>query len=156
MRRVNVEEVVDAPVDDVWASWDNFGDVARFHPGIKASRLLSGSSDTGLGARRQCDLSDGGKQFVREKIVAYNPPHRMVIDIYEATVPIRSAQATLKLSPLGADRTRVTMTMEFTPGTGLLGKLMSPMMASQFKSMLGKVLKSNADFVTRGVEVARQ
>ena len=155
MKTVNVEEIVGASVEDVWASWDNFGDVARFHPGIKASRLLSGSTDTGLGAQRQCDLSDGGKQYVCEKIVAYDPPHRMVIDIYEATVPIRSAQATLKLSSMGANRTRVTMTMEFTPGMGLLGKLMSPMMASQFKSMLGKVLKSNADFVTNGVEVAR-
>ncbi|MEL7098736.1 MAG: SRPBCC family protein [Pseudomonadota bacterium] len=155
MKTVNVEHIVDASIEDVWASWDSFGDVARFHPGIKASRLLAGSTETGLGARRQCDLSNGGKQFVREKIVAYDPPHRMVIDIYEATVPIRSAQATLRLAPLNADRTRVTMKMEFAPGMGLLGKLMSPMMASQFKSTLEKVLKSNADFVTNGLEVAR-
>lgn len=155
MKTITVEETVAASVDDVWSSWDRFGDVARFHPGIKASRLLAGSAASGLGARRQCDLSEGGKQFVREKIVAYEPPHRMVIDIYEATVPIRSAQATLTLSPRGANQTHVTMTMAFTPGMGLLGRLMSPMMASQFRSMLAKVLKSNAAFVTRGVEVTR-
>jgi len=155
MKTVSVEEIVAASVEDVWSSWDTFGEVARFHPGIKTSRLLTGSAGSGVGARRQCDLSDGGKQFVREKIIAYDPPHRMVIDIYEATVPIRSAQATLKLTPMGADRTHVSMTMVFTPGIGPLGRIMSPMMASQFKSMLGKVLKSNSDFVTRGVEVAR-
>ena len=155
MKTVTVKETVDAPVDQAWASWDDFGAVARFHPGIKASRLLAGSVESGVGASRQCDLSANGKQFVREKIVTYDPPHRMVIDIYEATVPIRSAQATLVLSPLGPEKTNVSMTMAFTPGMGVLGRMMSPMMASQFKSMLGKVLKGNADFVTRGVEVAR-
>lgn len=155
MKTVIVEETVDASVADVWSSWDDFGEVARFHPGIKASRLLSGSAQSGIGARRQCDLSDGGKQFVRERIVGYSPPHRMVIDIYEATVPIKSAQATLELEPVSSGQTRVTMTMEFTPAMGLLGKLMGPIMASQFKSMLGKVLRSNSKFVTRGVEIAR-
>ena len=155
MKKVTVTETVDAPVDQVWASWDDFGAVARFHPGIKASRLLDGSAQSGPGASRQCDLSANGKQFVREKIVTYDPPHRMVIDIFEATVPIRSAQATLVLTPIGAEKTKVSMTMTFTPSMGLLGRLMSPMMASQFKSMLGKVLKSNSDFVTRGAEVAR-
>ncbi|MDJ0685592.1 MAG: SRPBCC family protein [Alphaproteobacteria bacterium] len=155
MKTVIVEETVGASLDKVWASWDNFGEVARFHPGIMASRLLAGSAHSGVGARRQCDLSANGKQFVREKIVAYDPPHRMVIDIYEATVPIRSAKATLELSAAGADRTQVRMTMAFTPGMGFLGWLISPMMASQFKSMLAKALKSNAAFVMSGVEVAR-
>jgi len=155
MKSVTVEAIVDASVDKVWASWDDFGRVARFHPGIKASRLLAGSSPSGMGARRQCDLSGNGKQFVREKIVAYDPPNRMVIDIYETTVPIRSAQATLHLSPAGSGRTRVEMTMQFTPGMGLLGRLMSPMMTSQFRSMLGRVLKGNSAFVTSGIEVAR-
>lgn len=155
MKSVHVDEIVAASVDEVWASWDKFGEIARFHPGIKASRLLAGSSHSGIGARRQCDLSHNGRQFVREEIVAYEPPHRMVIDIYEATVPIRSAQATLELSSVSVDRTRVSMTMAFTPSMGFLGRLMSPMMASQFKSMLGKVLKSNSDYVTNGAEVAR-
>ena len=155
MKTVKVEEVVEAPIEQVWASWDRFGEVARFHPGIKASRLLAGSNLTGLGAQRQCDLSEGGKQFVRERIVAYEPPHRMVIDIFEASVPIKSATATLKLAPIGTDRTKVSMTMAFKPGLGPLGLLLGPMMKLQFKSMLGKVLKSNGMFVTKGIEVAR-
>ncbi|WP_299603334.1 SRPBCC family protein [uncultured Tateyamaria sp.] len=154
MKTVTVKEIVEAPVDQVWASWDDFGAVARFHPGIKASRLMDGSAQSGIGASRQCDLSANGKQFVREKIVSYDPPHRMVIDIFEATVPIRSAQATLTLTPRVGNMTLVTMTMQFTPGMGLIGRLMSPMMASQFRSMLGKVLKSNADYVTKGTEIA--
>ncbi len=155
MKKVTVKETINASVDQVWASRDDFSAVARVHPGIKASRLLDGSVQSGVGASRQCDLSANGKKFVREKIVTYDPPHRMVIDILEATVPIRSAQATLTVDAKGSNKTLVTMTMQFTPGMGLLGWVMSPMMASQFRSMLGKVLKSNADFVTNGTEIAR-
>ena len=68
MAVVVVDQTVEAPVADVWASWDAFADIVKFNPLLKDSYLLKDSADTGLGALRQCDFSDG-KNYIREKII---------------------------------------------------------------------------------------
>jgi hypothetical protein len=73
MARVVVEQIFKSPISDVWKSWDKFGDIDAFNPNLKRSFLLEGSHSTGLGATRQCDLADG-KNYIREKIIAYSPP----------------------------------------------------------------------------------
>jgi uncharacterized protein YndB with AHSA1/START domain len=37
MHEVTVTREVDAPVDRVWAAFDGFGGVYRFHPGVERS-----------------------------------------------------------------------------------------------------------------------
>ena len=49
METINVKKVIDAPVEKVWESWDDFGNIYKFNPGINASRLL-GEDSTGIGA----------------------------------------------------------------------------------------------------------
>ena len=152
MAKVSVTRTVDAPLDKLWASWDDFGAIYRFNPNLKGSFILDGSAKTGLGAERQCDLSDG-KNYIQERIVEYAPHRRLVIDVYNGTLPLKSAVASFDLKSLGPDRSEVTMTMEFKPKFGLLGKLMVPMMKPQFRKLLGKLLDGNKAFVERGEEV---
>lgn len=146
MVEVVVDQIVDASLTEVWASWDAFADIAKFNPHLKDSYLMEDSSDTGLGAIRQCDFSDG-KNYVREKIVGYVPQQQLVLEIYEGTVPIKDAVATLEFSPVGKNRSRVTMRMVFTPKMGLIGLMMLPMMKKQFSKMLGQLLAGNASYV---------
>jgi uncharacterized membrane protein len=146
MSEVTVTQIVNAPVADVWAVWDDFGNIADFNPGVEKSYLLNGSSPGGLGAERQCDFI-GGKIFVREKVVGYTPHKQMVIDIYDGNIPVKNAGATLNFKSLGANRTEVEMTMRFTPKMGLLGKMMVPMMKKQFRGALDGLLAGNANFV---------
>ncbi len=152
MAKVSITRTVDAPLDKLWASWDDFGAIYRFNPNLNGSFILDGSARTGLGAERQCDLSDG-KNYIQERIVEYTPHRRLVVDIYNGTLPLKSATAGFDLKSLGPDRSEVTMTMEFTPKFGLLGKLMVPMMKPQFRRLLGKLLDGNKAFVERGEEV---
>ncbi len=153
MADVTVKRVVNAPVADVWASWDNFGDIYKFNPNLKSSRLLSGSNDTGRGARRQCDMADG-KNHILERIIGYTPEKEMVIDIYDGTLPLKSAKATLRFVSTTNNRTEVSMRMDFVPKMGLLGKMMIPMMKPQFRKMLQGLVDANAAFVERGEEVS--
>lgn len=143
MPKVTVEKTVNAPVAEVWASWDRFGDIADFNPNLRASRLINGSAPSGKGATRQCDLSDG-KNHIRERIVEYVPGQRMVIDIYEGTMPLKRAVATVEVRAIGPRRTEVRMTMDFAPKYGLLGLAMVPVMKPTFRKMLGSLLDSNA------------
>ncbi|MEL6207810.1 MAG: SRPBCC family protein [Pseudomonadota bacterium] len=145
MAHVIVEKVVSATPADVWASWDDFGNIAKFNPNLAGSHLLADQA-TGVGATRQCDMKDG-KNHIRERIVEYAPKQRMVVDIYEGTMPLKKAVATIVLSPAGSGRTRVQMKMEFQPKFGLLGALMVPMMKPQFRKMLQALLDGNATYV---------
>lgn len=143
MPKVKVQKIVNAPVAEVWASWDSFGDIADFNPSLRASRLINGSAPSGKGATRQCDLKDG-KNHIRERIVEYDPGRRMVIDIYEGTMPLKRTLATVEVRAMGPARTEVSMTMDFAPKFGLLGLAMVPVMKPTFRRMLRGLLDGNA------------
>lgn len=149
MATVTVNRTINAPIEKVWASWDDFGGIFKFNPNLTQSYLIEGSQPTGKGAKRQCDINDG-KNWIREEVVAYVPNNSMKINIYDGTMPLKQAIATLDFRQLGRDQTGVTMTMEFEPKMGLLGKLMVPMMKPKFKGMLNKLLAGNDAFVTKG------
>jgi hypothetical protein len=104
----------------------------------------------GAGATRQCDLSDG-KTYIRERIIGYFPQQKIVIDIYEGTMPLKKAEATVVFRALAPNRTEVVMTMDFVPKMGLLGLLMVPMMKPTFRKMLRGLLRGNADYLERGL-----
>lgn len=152
MPDIIVNKTINASVAQVWESWDAFGDIERFNPNLKASRLINSSATTGKGAMRQCDLADG-KNFIRERIVEYVPEKRMVIDIFEGTMPLKSAVVTFTLMAKGPESTNVSLRMDFVPKFGLLGRMMVPMMKPQFRKMFDRLLSANAAFVERGEEV---
>lgn len=153
METINVKKVIDAPVEKVWESWDDFGNIYRFNPGINASRLL-GEDSTGIGAMRECDLKDG-KNWVRERIVEYVPLKKMRISIYESSMPIKTMTATVTFRSISDAKTEVDFTAEFEPKMGFLGKLMAPLMKRQFRPLLASMLDGNAEYVERGVLVAQ-
>ncbi|MCP4303868.1 MAG: SRPBCC family protein [bacterium] len=146
MTTITAKRVVEAPLEEVWESWDAFADIREFHPDLKDSYLIADSAPTGLGARRQCDFNDG-KTYLREKIIGYEPRQWLVIDIYETSAPIKKAGATFDFKALGPTRTEVTMRFEFTPKMGLLGRMMLPVMKRQFAKGLSGLLEGNATFV---------
>ena len=153
MQTITVKKIVEAPVEQVWESWDDFGNIYKFNPSISASRLLSDDS-TGIGARRECDLKDG-KNWVREKIVDYVPLKKMRIDIYDSSMPIKTMSATVTFRAIADAKTEVTFWAEFEPKFGFLGRLMAPLMKRQFRPMLASMLDGNADYVEKGVLVPR-
>ena len=153
MAQVQIHQTVNATVDEVWKSWDRFGDIYQFNPNLRASYLINGSSPSGLGAERQCDMKDG-KNYIRERVTAYVPNERLEIDIYEGTLPMRDTRVRFDFDPRGDNATDVTMTIAFTPAMGLLSPLMAPLMKLQMRKLLGRLLEGNAAFVERGERVA--
>lgn len=146
MAKVSVKQTVNAMISDVWRSWDQFGSIDAFNPNLTRSFLLEGSAPTGIGAKRQCDFKDG-KNHIKEEIIGYRPNDMMKVDIYDGTVPLKSATAQINLASLGGDRTAVTFTIEFTPKFGLIGKLLIPLMKPQFRKDISRLLEKNARFV---------
>lgn len=146
MAKVSVKQIINATISDVWRSWDQFGTIDTFNPNLARSFLLDGSAPTGLGAKRQCDFKDG-KNYIREEIVAYHPEDMMKVDIYDGTAPIKAATAEIKLTAVSANQTSIVFTIEFTPKFGFFGKLLIPLMKSQFRKDISGLLLKNAEYV---------
>ena len=150
MARVTVTRQVEAPVDEVWKSWDDFGNIYRFNPNLRHSQLLSDpDKPTGVGSERQCDFADG-KNWIRERIVDYRPGKSIKIDIYDGTMPLKSMSGTLVFEEIRGGKTRIRMTVDFEPRMGVVGKLLTPLMRRQFRPMLQALLDCNAAHIERG------
>ena len=150
MARLTVAKRIDAPIEAVWASWDDFGNIDRFNPHVRHSRLLSDAEKpTGVGSSRQCDLIDG-RSWIRERVVGYRPQNRLKVEVYEGTMPIKSMRATVEFEKISDGRTRVRMTADFEPKFGVVGRLMLPLMKRRFRSLLQDLLDSNAAYVEHG------
>lgn len=154
MASVTVTRVINAPLEKVWASWDDYANIDKFNPNLNRSFLIDNNGETGLGATRQCDLNDG-KNFIQERIIGYTPLKKIKIDIYNGTMPLKRAEADIDLKPLGPNKTELSFTMDFTPKMGLLGRLMVPMMKPQFRKLLGKLVDGNKAYLENGVVIAR-
>jgi len=150
MVSVNKELLVNAPIEEVWASWDKFGDIKEFHPGLNNSKLLPGSAETGVGAKRQCDLSDG-KTTIFEEIVSYSPQEHMTIVLYDGNVPVKRGVIRLELESVSSHATRVLVHADFEVKYGVLGKMMGPLLKSQFGKAFEALLAGNAQHVEKAV-----
>lgn len=154
MAEVIVRKTIDAPIEKVFSIWnDEFADIYKYHPGLKKSYLLDQSpTTTGIGAMRHCEMSDG-KNWIREKVIRAIENKQIVLDIYEGTMPLKSAVGTFNFTKVQGNKTEITMIMQFTPKMGFIGKLLTPLMKSKFRPMLQSLLDSNADYAENGVQV---
>ena len=154
MAVVVVEKNINASVEKVFASWtEEFASIYKFNPNLNSSHLLGSTKEGGQkGSTRQCDLNDG-KNWLRERVLDYRKNEKLVIDIYESSMPIKSNLVTFHFRSIGINKTRLTMTSEFEPKMGILGKMMVPLMKMKFKPMLQAMLDGNADYVESGAVV---
>jgi len=148
MAKVKVSRIVDASMETVWNSWDDFGNIYKFNPNLKFSKIIGGTPDRGLGSERQCDLKDG-KNWVTEKIVGYEHHKNMVIEITGGSMPLKSGIASTRFRSLGQNKTEVSLEMEFV-AKGFFGFLLTPLMKPTFKFLLNRALKANEEYVTHG------
>jgi ribosome-associated toxin RatA of RatAB toxin-antitoxin module len=154
MAAVTVSKQVDASVQDVWKTWDDFGNIYKFNPNLKHSHLLSDVNEPmGVGSERQCDMADN-KNWVRERVLDYQPLKSIKIDVFDSSMPLKSMIATFSFREINEQKTAVQMKVDFEPKFGALGKMMTPLMKRQFRPMLQSLLDCNAAHVERGESVA--
>ena len=149
MPMITVTETVEAPVEKVFATWNDFGNIDRYNPNLSRSFLINDSAAGGLGAMRQCDLSDG-KNHVRERIIGFVEDQQIQLEIFESTVPIKYALVTVDFKPLAADRTHVSFRFDFTPKMGVLGKMMGPLIKGPMRKALVALLTGNKAYLEDG------
>jgi ribosome-associated toxin RatA of RatAB toxin-antitoxin module len=138
MSQVTASRTINAPAEAVWATLADYENIHLFHPGLDDSCLI-GEQKNGLGATRRCDFKGGGSVY--EEITDWVEGERYTVELSKIDMPLKSASATLSVSPIDDGSCTATMHMEYLPKYGILGALMDRMMIKKTMSgMFAKVL----------------
>ncbi|MDJ0756332.1 MAG: SRPBCC family protein [Ardenticatenaceae bacterium] len=104
----------------VWSVLSNIGDIYRWNPGVKASHTTS-DRVKGIGATRYCDL--GGKNFLDEEVVVWEPESKLTMRITGTNMPFKTADIRFTLQNKG-NQTEVTVSPIYQLKYGPIGQLL--------------------------------
>lgn len=139
MTVVRVTRRIQASVESVWQVLGQYGSVDAFSPHVVKSFILENGPESGVGAMRQCDLSDG-KNHVKERVTEWVDGSSYSVEIYEGTMPIKDAYSTISVAGVNADTSDATIEIGYQPKFGLLGALLNAVL---IKSRLTTVAGDN-------------
>jgi uncharacterized protein YndB with AHSA1/START domain len=112
MPEFTITRQIEAPVEKVWDVLNDFGDIARWSPGIKRSALTS-DGPVSQGSTRHCDFAPLGG--VNERIDTYIRNERMTVNLYETfKLPISGAVADFNIAAKH-NGTKLTLHYSYTP-----------------------------------------
>ena len=114
----SVSTLIDASASEVWNVLADIGNIAQWHPGVKASQLISNKE--GLGASRHCDL--GGNNYLDEQVVTWKPEQHLTFRITKTNLPM-TADIHFLLTPTPRG-TQVEVKPVYQVNHGLLGLLL--------------------------------
>jgi uncharacterized protein YndB with AHSA1/START domain len=114
------ETRIEAPVTEVWRALGEIGDIYRWNPGVQASHTTSEQGE-GLGATRYCDL--GGKNYLDEEVVVWQPNEKLTMRITGTNLPFETADIRFALRPEG-EGTVVTVSPLYKLKYSVMGKLL--------------------------------
>ena len=106
MERIEKTFEIDVPVRTVYNQWTQFEDFPRFMDGVKEVRQLD---DTHLHWR----ASFAGKEKEWDAEITEQVPDQRIA--WRSTSGDAPNNGTVRFEPLGPDRTRISLTMEYEP-----------------------------------------
>ena len=108
---------VSAPREKVWDVLADIGNIYSWNPGVVHSEQTT-PGEVGMGACRQCNL--GGKNYLDEKVVEFERPHKLTIRITDTNLPFKTADIRFSLESHG-DGTIVKVSPKYQLKFGWLG-----------------------------------
>ena len=137
VKRFKVERVIELPADTIWNIVGvDYGSVAYSHPKIISSEYINGSLKAEEGAERICYFNEKGTQFLKEKMIDYDPANMQFTNVvYKAgkfPVDPEYTRAVYKVESLGENQCRLSFDMQFRTKPAMMGG----MMKGSFKNLI--------------------
>ncbi len=139
---------ISASPEQVWDILADIGSICEWNPGVEQSEQTN-PGDVGVGATRRCEL--GGKNYLNEEVVVFDPPRRLTIRITDTNLPFKSADIRFFLEPNGSD-TVVTVSPDYQLKFGVVGRLLDKLMVGpQYRKGMQGLLRGLKNHVeTKG------
>ncbi|MEM6990051.1 MAG: SRPBCC family protein [Myxococcota bacterium] len=112
--------------EDVWSVLEEFGAIHRWSASVESSPINAGTPERGVGAERNCHLYDGN--HIQERVTQVVEGRRLALEVFDTSLPVKSADAAFELSPTSDGGTELSMTFDYVVKFGLLGKAMDGLM----------------------------
>ncbi len=142
---------VKAAAETVWETLQDFSSIERFSSKVDTSPVV-GEKSGGLGAQRKCTFYD--KSTVVEEIVEYEEGKGFRIKLSEYSMPLKSLQATMEVTPIDDTSCEVCFGMDYIVKFGPVGWVMGQlMMKPVMRGVTRDVLKGLAFHVVTGQNV---
>ena len=137
VKTFTVSKELDLPADQVWAVvGEDYGAIALSHPAIVHSEYIGGSQQACEGAERVCNFNESGTQYLKEKMVNYDPDNMQFTNrVYQAgkfPVDPDYTEAVYSVKDLGDGRSMLTFDMQYRTKPAFLGG----MMKGKFKGLI--------------------
>jgi hypothetical protein len=92
---VYISDVINAPIEKVWAVMRDYNDMPSYHSGFKKSEIEGGLPSDQVGCIRRLTLGEG---FVREVLLCLDDLNYVfTYEIIEGTLPVRNYVAGVRL-----------------------------------------------------------
>lgn len=125
--KIIANRTVKANAEQLWPYVSDFSGIYRFHPLVKDSQTIGDSDEPQIGSRRECIFKNGG--YSKEEVTAWNEGCSYTVKIYETSLPIKRAEATLGVLPMENGDSQLFMHMDLKPKN----KIMAPIMFLMFR-----------------------
>lgn len=120
--KISVKRKIKASTAALWNYLGDYANIYKFNPLISDSHFNDGSTTCEVGSTRQCDMKTG--DYLKEKITEWKEGSHYSIEIYDTSMPVKNASATLGLNKLDEQTTEAYMEMEIKPKYAILGPFM--------------------------------
>ncbi len=129
VKSFKIEKELNLPAADVWSVvGEDYGSIAKSHPKIQSSELINGSIQACEGAERVCNFNAKGTQFLKEKMVNYDPENMTFVNqVYQAgkfPVDPDYTKAVYSVEDLGNSRSKLTFDMQYRTKPAFMGGMM--------------------------------
>lgn len=120
--KISTKRKINASPEDLWNYLGDYSNIYKFNPLIKDSHFNEGTTTCEVGSTRSCDMITG--DYLKERITEWKEGSHYTVEIYDTSMPVKKAIATLGLNKIDAQTTEAYMDMEIVPKYTVLGPLM--------------------------------
>lgn len=121
--KINVKRTINSPKNEIWPYVADFRNIYRFHPLLKGSHALDDNPVAcEIGSTRQCDMIDGN--HIKERVIDFKEGSHYTVEIFETSMPVTNATATVGLREISESQTEAYMDMEMESKYAVLAPMM--------------------------------
>ena len=156
VKTFTVSKVLPHSAEQVWAIvGEDYGAIAHSHPRIISSEYINGTLKAGEGAERVCHFNEKGTQYLKEKMINYDPENMTFVNtVYKAgKFPVNPeyTQAVYKVEPIDANSCRFSFDIQYRTKPAFMGG----MMKGQFMKLINDYAIAIDHHISTGEKVTK-